>query len=101
MESPVKKLELGLDNKENDFQDPDVATITQSIDANHAATKDAVKVEGFPTKAPALHTEELDEPILRENPQRFVLFPIQYHEVRDAHSLTPPSRRVPPPPVTR
>jgi hypothetical protein len=26
---------------------------------------------------------EADEPILKENPNRFVLFPIKYHEVRD------------------
>lgn len=84
MDSPVKKLDLGLANKENDFQDPDIATLAQDIDAKHAATKDVIKVEDAPVKAPALSTEELDEPILRENPQRFVLFPIQYHEVRDA-----------------
>jgi len=24
-----------------------------------------------------------DEPLLRENPNRFVLFPLKYHEVRD------------------
>ena len=28
--------------------------------------------------------EEADEPLLQENPQRFVLFPIRYHEVRVA-----------------
>lgn len=86
MESPVKKLDLGAANKENN---PDVATITQEIDAKHPATKEVVKQEEEPTKIPELRPDELEEPILRENPQRFVLFPIQYHEVRDA-SLTQP-----------
>lgn len=83
MESPVKKLDLGVANKEND---PDVATIAQEMDAKHAATKETVKEEEDPAKIPDLRPDELDEPILRENPQRFVLFPIQYHEVRDASS---------------
>lgn len=89
MESPVKKLDLGLSNKENEFQDPAVATLVQDIDAKHAATKDVAKVEEAPAKAPELRPEELDEPILRENPQRFVLFPIQYHEVRDGDASSP------------
>lgn len=95
MDSPVKKLDLGVANKENNFQDPDVATLSEDVDAKHAATKELVKVQDVPLKAPGLREEELDEPILRENPQRFVLFPIQYHEVRDALSLHPtPVRRV-------
>ncbi|CAN8097279.1 unnamed protein product [Discula destructiva] len=81
MESPVKKLALGVANKENEFQDPNVATLARDIDAQHAATKDVVKTEDAPVTASGLRQEELDEPILRENPQRFVLFPIQYHEI--------------------
>lgn len=85
MESPVKKLDLGAANKENEFHDAAVATLAEDIDAKHAAAKDIVKAEE-PVQIPGLRAEELDEPILRENPQRFVLFPIQYHEVRDASS---------------
>lgn len=81
MESPVKKLDLGVANKEND---PDVATLAQEIDAKHAATKEAVNTENTLVKIPDLRSDELEEPILKENPHRFVLFPIQYHEVRDA-----------------
>lgn len=32
--------------------------------------------------ASTLRPEEADEPLLRENPNRFVLFPIKFHEVR-------------------
>lgn len=88
MESPVKKLDLGLANKENEFQDPAVAALAQDIDVKHAATKEVVKAEE-PAQIPSLRSEELDEPILKENPQRFVLFPIQYHEVRDAFRHKP------------
>ena len=31
--------------------------------------------------------KDLDEPILKETGKRFVLFPIQYHEVSPSHSL--------------
>jgi ribonucleoside-diphosphate reductase subunit M2 len=33
------------------------------------------------TVAPTIKPEEANEPLLQENPQRFVLFPIQNHEV--------------------
>ena len=32
--------------------------------------------------APGIKAQEADEPLLQENPHRFVLFPIKYHEVR-------------------
>ena len=32
--------------------------------------------------AATIKKEEQHEPLLQENPQRFVLFPIKYHEVR-------------------
>ena len=31
--------------------------------------------------APGIRAQEADEPLLQENPHRFVLFPIKYHEV--------------------
>lgn len=38
--------------------------------------------------APGIKDFEADEPLLRENGQRFVLFPIKYHEVRARRVLT-------------
>jgi ribonucleoside-diphosphate reductase subunit M2 len=35
-----------------------------------------------PAVAPTIKEFEADEPLLQENPHRFVLFPIKYHEVR-------------------
>ena len=37
-----------------------------------------------PTVASTIKKEEAHEPLLQENPQRFVLFPIQHHEVRSS-----------------
>lgn len=47
------------------------------------------------TTAATIKKEEQHEPLLQENPQRFVLFPIKYHEVRvQPTSSTRPSLRV-------
>lgn len=53
------------------------------MDDNHKPTE-TVKVdksEAKPSAASTIKPDEIDEPILQENPQRFVLFPIKYHEV--------------------
>ena len=80
MESPVKMQKLSSEeNKEN-------------LDAAYASDEIAVPIKGIPTMAPkkeeekpttasTIKEEEAGEPILQENPQRFVLFPIKYHEV--------------------
>jgi ribonucleoside-diphosphate reductase subunit M2 len=82
MESPVKMQKLSSEaNKEN-------------LEARYAADEVAVPIKGIPelpdepeqeattgTVAPTIKEDEAVEPILQENPQRFVLFPIRYHEV--------------------
>jgi len=85
MESPVKKLDFSASNKENAPFDADLATLEAEIDANHQKTTlDKNEEAPKPAVAPTIKPEEADEPLLQENPQRFVLFPIKYHEVRDA-----------------
>lgn len=71
MESPVKKLNFGTANKENE-------PLNQTTDTAELKTKIVEESKTVVSKA------EEDEPILQENPQRFVLFPIKYHEVSDA-----------------
>ena len=44
------------------------------------------KKEMTPTVAPTIKLEEANEPLLQENPHRFVLFPIKYHEVGVYHA---------------
>ncbi|OIW33695.1 hypothetical protein CONLIGDRAFT_188187 [Coniochaeta ligniaria NRRL 30616] len=84
MESPIKKLNFSQADKENKPFDADLATPEAEIDAKHteetsskALTQTTQKVvEETPAPKP-----EDDEPLLRENPGRFVLFPIKYHEI--------------------
>ncbi|KAK0637287.1 ribonucleotide reductase [Bombardia bombarda] len=76
MGSPVKKLDFNASNKENKPFDADLDTLEAEIDAKHSV-KQVAKTGVAPTVKP----EEMDEPLLRENAQRFVLFPIKYHEI--------------------
>lgn len=83
MESPIKKPQFDTEaNKEN------------VLDARYQSDEVAVPIKGIPvledepakpapeaTVAEGIKEEEAIEPILQENPQRFVLFPIKYHEV--------------------
>jgi len=84
MESPAKKICL------------DPQADKENIEARYESDEVAVPIKGIPVLDEALvqqaqkpsPVEELvevdddtTEPILRENAQRFVLFPIKYHEV--------------------
>lgn len=82
MESPIKKLDFT--GKENAPFDADVAAIAQEIEAQQPVVKASKTIESLHAVAATIKPEEADEPLLRENPQRFVLFPIKYHEVSDA-----------------
>jgi ribonucleoside-diphosphate reductase subunit M2 len=90
MESPVKKLNFDVTDKENQpIDESALASLADQIDAAEPEVKDVVKptetkqAEKEDSKAvtPANKPDMSDEPILQENPQRFVLFPIKYHEV--------------------
>lgn len=94
IESPVKKINFNPADKENHPADEDsLAALAEQMDnqqkpveapvqvAKAAETK--VEKEAPAAVAPGIKPEEADEPLLQENPQRFVLFPIKYHEVRD------------------
>lgn len=85
MESPVKKLDFTAAGKENAAFDADVHTLANQIDSHKSIEKPTE--EPKPSVAAAIKADEADEPLLQENPQRFVLFPIKYHEVSIA-SLT-------------
>lgn len=69
-DSPVKKLNFG--GKENA---PAAVDVT--------ADKPVEKPVEAPKVAPGIKEMEASEPLLQENPHRFVLFPIKYHEVSD------------------
>ncbi|KAL5115550.1 Ribonucleotide-diphosphate reductase (RNR), small subunit [Pleosporales sp. CAS-2024a] len=67
---PAKKLDFSSANKENVFK-PIVGI--PDLPEEEPVAKTSV--------APTIKSEEAHEPILQENPNRFVLFPIKYHDV--------------------
>ncbi|KAI1808447.1 ribonucleotide reductase [Daldinia bambusicola] len=77
MDSPVKKLDFSA-GKENAPFDSNIDALAKEIDSHQQIQK---KEEQKPAVAPTIRSEEADEPILQENPHRFVLFPIKYHEI--------------------
>lgn len=77
MESPVKQPSFVVEaNKENVERD-EVAVPVKGI-----PLMDEPESTVQPTVAEGIKEDEAVEPILQENPNRFVLFPIKYHEVR-------------------
>lgn len=104
MTSPVKKLDFGSADKENN---PNASATEQSVVKStppytQSATSREVqelkallaqsqaKIEELTQKnkqdelalvVPTIKPEEADEPLLQDNPNRFVVFPIKYHEV--------------------
>lgn len=84
MDSPVKKINFEAAGKENIPFEADVPVVND-IEILKPIVEE-VKVEEKALVAPGIKAEEADEPLLRENPNRFVVFPIKYHEVSVASS---------------
>ena len=82
--SPAKKLVFESVDKENIKPD---APIVDDLDFDLKKPQlEVTSKEEKPVVAPGIKPEEADEPLLQENPQRFVLFPIKYHEVGGYHA---------------
>lgn len=69
-DSPAKKLDFASADKENVYK-PIVGIPDFEEDAS----------DHKPSTAVTIRPEEAHEPLLQENPGRFVLFPIKYHDV--------------------
>ncbi|KAJ5973455.1 hypothetical protein N7481_010665 [Penicillium waksmanii] len=69
-DSPIKKLDFESVGKEN-FKPVDAATTDKIAEKPLEVTK----------AAPTWKELEATEPLLQENPNRFVMFPIKYHEI--------------------
>ncbi|KYK54565.1 ribonucleotide reductase [Drechmeria coniospora] len=81
MESPVKKLDFA-DKENRPLGDAVASSPSTQLDVGDKHVKGTKEVEAESTAVvPTTQPEECDEPLLRENPQRFVLFPIKYHEI--------------------
>lgn len=79
-DSPAKKLIYGPIDKENPQPVLPVADVTDLKKPQSEIVKG-----DKPVVAATIKPSEADEPLLQENPHRFVLFPIKYHEVRGVH----------------
>ena len=79
-DSPAKKLNFEAVGKENIPFDGD-APVVDDIEIKKSLVEDVKIEKAVVTVAPTIKPEESDEPLLQENPHRFVLFPIKYHEV--------------------
>ncbi len=77
-DSPAKKLNFAAAGKENLPLNANAPV--EDIEVKKPVVEE-IKEEKLAVVAPTIKPEEADEPLLQENPQRFVLFPIKYHEV--------------------
>lgn len=84
-DSPVKKLNFDVENKENTPVVTDSAPAEKKSDGLDMSKPITQIVKTAPTDAvkvaAGIKADEADEPLLQENPNRFVLFPIKYHEI--------------------
>jgi ribonucleoside-diphosphate reductase subunit M2 len=81
--SPAKKINFEAAGKENVPFESDAPAVDIEI---KKPIVEAVNTEKAVVVAPTIKPDESDEPLLQENPQRFVLFPIKYHEVSVAYT---------------
>jgi ribonucleoside-diphosphate reductase subunit M2 len=92
-DSPAKKLSFEPANKENV---PDTIGVIGSDPKKPIVEAAKPAAAATPKVAPSIKDLELGEPLLQENPHRFVLFPLKYHEVRSnpltRHALSCASR---------
>ena len=80
-DSPIKKGNLDVLDKENvNNNNNNNILITPDDEPEKDESGSTVEKKAV-VVAPAIKAEEADEPLLQENPHRFVLFPIKYHEV--------------------
>ena len=77
-DSPAKKLNFDPVNKENVSHDSAPVVSDAELKKAHV---EVIEKGQKPAVAPGIKPQEADEPLLQENPHRFVLFPIKYHEV--------------------
>lgn len=87
-DSPAKKLNFEPIGKENiPISAP--APIMDDLNLKKSIVeKFDEKKQDKSAVAPTIKSEEAHEPLLQENPHRFVLFPIKYHEVCSHRRVT-------------
>jgi ribonucleoside-diphosphate reductase subunit M2 len=84
-DSPIKKLDFSATDKENIPVNSSIPPSTEESSDMKKSIVEMVKPVETLKVASGIKAQEMDEPLLQENPHRFVLFPIKYHEVRVYH----------------
>jgi hypothetical protein len=85
-DSPVKKIDFTSEDKENMPAAETVASPVE-VDLKKVESKvEATEVKEIVKAAPTIQELEAEEPLLQENPHRFVLFPLKYHEIWQSKS---------------
>ena len=79
-DSPLKKPSYEAVGKENIPEATALPTKVVNIEIKKPIVE-VTKKDDKPAVAPSIKAGEASEPLLQENPNRFVLFPIKYHEV--------------------
>jgi len=85
-DSPAKKLDFGVVDKENRPYDVDAPVVEDIVTVHKPVVKEELQVAKPLTRVEEIAAMEADEPLLKENKRRFVLFPLQYHEVSRVHA---------------
>ncbi|KAG8420354.1 Ribonucleotide-diphosphate reductase (RNR), small subunit [Metarhizium acridum] len=81
LENGVTSQETGFGVADKENKPLDEAAVAEQLDAEHEPKIESKEDDKPAAIAPGIKAEEADEPLLQENPQRFVLFPIKYHEI--------------------
>ena len=84
-DASAKKLSFDPVDKENVSQKTTPVVSDAELKKAHV---EVIEKGQKPVVAPTIKPHEADEPLLQENPHRFVLFPIKYHEVRVSDAST-------------
>ena len=81
-ESPINKIGVEAAGKENVAQTPASTISAVDVDLKKPVMETLNSEEKKPSVVPETKSLVANEPLLQENPNRFVLFPIKFHEVR-------------------
>ena len=78
VDSPIKKIDFKSEDKEN-MPVTESSPVPAEVEVKKPET--TIEVKQTPTLAETIKQMEAEEPLLQENPNRFVLFPLKYHEI--------------------
>ena len=81
-DSPVKKIDFSSENKENMPVTDSLPAFTSNVEIQKKPVLETVPSTEVVKATKTIKELEAEEPLLQENPNRFVLFPLKYHGTR-------------------